>query len=260
VTAVALHGATGRMGRALRGLLAEDEAARLVACLTSAGDPLLGKRLDGVEVSADVAGGLARADVVIDFSLPRGTAALAPLAAAAGVPVVSGTTGLDDDATATLREAATAIPIVWAPNMSVGVNLLFHLAEEAARLAGPAYDAEIVEMHHRHKVDAPSGTAVRLAERVATGKGLDPERHVIHGRSGQVGARPDAEIGVMTLRGGGVIGEHTLLLAGAADRLELTHRAQDRSVFARGALRAAGWVQGQAPGLYGMADVLGLTG
>ena len=197
-------------------------------------------------------------DAAIDFTLPAATRDVARACRAGEVPLVSGVTGLDAAGQASLDELSEAVPVVWAPNMSVGVTLLFHLASEAARLAGEPYDAEIVEMHHRHKVDAPSGTAVRLGEVVARAKGLDPAAAVVHGRSGAVGARPDTEVGVLALRGGGVIGEHTLVLASAADRLELTHRAQDRSVFARGAVRAARWVVDRPPARYGMGDVLGL--
>jgi 4-hydroxy-tetrahydrodipicolinate reductase len=172
---------------------------------------------------------------------------------------VIGTTGLDERAEAAIDALAARAPVVVAPNMSPGVTLFFHLAARAAELLGPDYDAEIVEMHHRRKVDAPSGTAVRLGEVVARAKGFDPERAVVHGRSGQVGARPREEVGVMTLRGGDVIGDHTLVLAGEGERLELTHRASSRDIFARGAVRAARWVVGQPPGRYDMADVMGIA-
>jgi len=172
--------------------------------------------------------------------------------------MVIGTTGLDSDTRAALERAAERVPIVFAPNYSQGVNALYFLAARAAELLGPGFDAEIVEIHHKRKVDSPSGTAVRLSEVVAAAKRLDPERAVTHGRSGHVGARPLEEVGVMALRGGDVVGEHTLYLVGEGERIELTHRATDRSIFARGAVRAAHWVVGRPAGLYDMADVMGI--
>lgn len=263
---VALNGATGRMGRAIVQVLAEDGGCELAQAFTREGDSALGRDagelaqvgvLD-VPITALSADTQLEADVAIDFTTPGGTLGIARLSERARVPLVSGTTGLDSAGLAALDKLAAHVPVVHAPNMSVGVTLLFHLAELATALLGRDFDPEIVEMHHRHKVDAPSGTAVRLAERVALARGLDPERVVVHGRSGHTGARRDDEIGVMTLRGGGVVGEHTLLLAGPGERLELTHRAQDRSIFARGAVRAAKWVLSQRPSRYDMTDVLGI--
>jgi len=262
---VALHGATGRMGRAIIEILAQEPGLSLAAALAAPGDPALGRdagELAGVGplgVAVGALEGAIDADVVIDFSAPDALAELAERCRLSKTPLVSGTTGLAAPHQAALDALARVAPVVHAPNMSVGVNVLFHLAELATRLLGEGFDAEIVEMHHRHKVDAPSGTAVRLAERVAKARGLDPAKAVVHGRSGQVGPRPDDEIGVMTLRGGGVVGEHTLVLAGAGERVELVHRAQDRSIFARGAVRAATWIVGRAPGRYDMPDVLGIT-
>lgn len=265
-TRIAVAGATGRMGCAITRILAEEEGVELVQALTHPDDPVIGRDAGelagvgalGVEVAPLTGETIIDADAVIEFTIPEGTVAVAERCDAARVPLVSGTTGLGADADARLGALAEHVPVVHAPNMSVGVTLLFHLAEVATKLAGPGFDAEIVEMHHRHKVDAPSGTAVRLAERVAAARGLDPDEAVVHGRSGRVGARRDDEIGVMTLRGGGVIGEHTLYLAAAGERLELTHRAQDRSIFARGAVRAARWIVGKHPGRYDMPDVLGI--
>lgn len=260
---VAVHGATGRMGRAIVRVLAEEENLSLTAAWAPASDPAQGRdagALAGVGDLGVTVRSLTRvdADVAIDFTTPDGVRAIASACATAGVPLVSGTTGLDDASRGALEAAAETVPVVFAPNMSVGVTLLFHLAELASSGLGEAFDAEIVEMHHRDKVDAPSGTAVRLAERVARGKGLDASA-IVHGRSGQVGPRPDGEIGVMTLRGGGVVGDHTLYLTSAGERLELTHRALDRSIFARGAIRAAKWLaSANRPSLYDMADVLGL--
>ena len=172
--------------------------------------------------------------------------------------MVIGTTGLDASTRAALERAAERVPIVFAPNYSQGVNALYFLAARATELLGPDFDAEILEIHHRHKVDSPSGTAVRLGEVVAQAKQLDPERVVTHGRSGQVGARPLDEVGVMALRGGDVVGEHTLYLVGEGERVELTHRATDRTIFARGAVRAARWVVSRPAGLYDMTDVMGI--
>ena len=263
MTKLALFGASGRMGRAILKLAAADAELDVVAARAAAGDPHLGEDA-GVLAGLGPLGvaitelGPVEADVVIDFSSPAGTRAVAAACAEAGVPLVSGTTGLDAAAEAALDDLAARAPVVHAPNMSVGVTLLFHLAELATARIGEDFDAEIVEMHHRHKVDAPSGTAVRLAEHVARARGLDPAKAVVHGRSGQVGARAEDEVGVFALRGGGVIGEHTLYLTSEGERLELTHRAMDRSIFARGALRAAKWIRGAEPGRYGMTDVLGL--
>ncbi len=239
---VSVFGAKGRMGQRIQGLIAED------------GQCALHRGLDrGDDLSA-----LAGSDVVIDFSLPEGTAQVVEACLEQGVPLVSGTTGLDGVARARLETLARQVAVVWAPNMSPGVNVLFRLASQAAKALGPGYDAEIVEMHHRHKVDAPGGTAVRLAEVVSEAKGMEYPRDANHGRRGAVGARPDREVGVMSLRGGDVVGDHTLILAGPQERIELVHRAHDRGVFAAGAVRAAQWVVNQSPGLYGMADVLGL--
>lgn len=263
---VALHGATGRMGRAIVEILAQGPTElELAVALAAPGDPALGRDAGEVAgvgplgVPIGALEGALDADVVIDFSAPAALAQLAERCRAAAIPLVSGTTGLGASQEAALDALAQIAPVVHAPNMSIGVNVLFHLAEQASRLLGEGFDAEIVEMHHRHKVDAPSGTAVRLAERVAKARGLDPKKAVVHGRSGQVGPRRDDEIGVMTLRGGGVVGEHTLVLAGAGERVELVHRAQDRSIFARGAVRAAAWIVGQPPGRYDMPDVLGIS-
>jgi len=255
MTRIALAGATGRMGHAIAQVIDEDPLVTLVAAHGGDDDPRLGRKVGEVTVTKL---GALDADVVIDFTSPAGTRAVIERCAAAKCALVSGTTGLGEDEFAALDALAEEVPVVWAPNMSVGVTLLFHLAELATKLVGPDFDPEIVEMHHRHKVDAPSGTAVRLAERVAAGRGLDPSEAVVHGRSGQVGPRRDDEIGVMTLRGGSVVGDHTLVLAGPGERLEIGHRAQDRSIFARGAVRAARWVVERPPGRYDMADVLGI--
>lgn len=211
----------------------------------------------GVPVTA-IDAALAGADVLIDFTAPDACVAHAETAADRGVAVVVGTTGLDAAQVGALRRCAERVPVVYAPNMSVGVNLLFKLTREVAGILGLDYNCEIIEIHHNQKKDAPSGTAVRLAERAAEGLGLDYGEHVAHGREGLIGARPRAEIGMHTLRGGDVVGEHTVAFIGPGERVELTHKAHNRDNFARGSLVAARFALKAAPGLYDMQDVLGL--
>ncbi len=254
------------MGQSIASVLAEDRDASLVAAMDREDSELIGNDIavlsggapTGVAITSDVEAFLGNVEVVIDFSIAAATAKLLPICAGQHIPMVIGTTGLDSDTRAALERAAEHVPIVFAPNYSQGVNALYFLAARATELLGPAFDAEIVEIHHKRKVDSPSGTAVRLGEVVAAAKALDPERAVTHGRSGQVGARPLDEVGVMALRGGDVVGEHTLYLVGEGERIELTHRATDRSIFARGAVRAAHWVVSRPAGLYDMADVMGI--
>jgi 4-hydroxy-tetrahydrodipicolinate reductase len=236
-----LVGARGRMGRAV--LAAALDRGVPVAAAVGRGD--------------DLAAACAQGDVVVDFSLPEATRAVIAAATAAGRPLVIGTTGHAAAERSELAALAARVPTVWAGNFSVGVNLLFALAGRAARALGPEYDIELVEMHHRHKQDAPSGTAARLLEILRAERRLAAEA-VRHGRQGAVGARPADEIGVHALRGGDVVGDHTVVFAGIGERVELTHKASDRAVFARGALRAAAWVVRQPPGLYDMQDMLGL--
>ena len=257
---LAVVGASGRMGRAVVRLARE--AGLEVVCAVAATD--VGRdvgELAGIgPTGVCVVDGLAaledaRADVAIDFSTPGATLALAPIAAAAGTALVSGTTGLDEVARAALDRAATRVPLLWEPNMSVGVHVLSRLVAQAtAALAD--WDVEIVETHHRAKVDAPSGTALRLAEAVQAAREGAPR--LVHGRQGRPGARPAGEIGMHALRGGDVVGDHVVHLLGGGERLELTHKAGDRAIFARGALRAAKWAVAQKPGVYDMQDVLGL--
>jgi 4-hydroxy-tetrahydrodipicolinate reductase len=254
------------MGQSIASVLHDDLDATLVAAMDREGCELAGRDMgtlsgvspSGVRITTDVEEFLSNVEVVIDFSIASATAKLLPLCAGQHIPMVIGTTGLDAATRAALERAAERVPIVFAPNYSQGVNALYFLAARATELLGPSFDAEIVEIHHRHKVDAPSGTAVRLGEVVAEAKLLDPKLAVSHGRSGQVGARPLEEVGVMALRGGDVVGEHTLYLVGEGERIELTHRATDRTIFARGAVRAAHWVVGRPAGLYDMADVMGI--
>jgi 4-hydroxy-tetrahydrodipicolinate reductase len=265
MTRIAIHGAAGRMGRSIARVLAEDPRGEVTAAVDRG--PTVGQDLgllaglppSGLLVSADLEAAFRGADVVIDFSLPTATRGVMEAAAEAGIPVVCGTTGLDAGARAALDALSKTQPIVVAPNFSQGVTLLFHLAARAAELLGEGFDAEIVEMHHRMKVDSPSGTAMKLAEVVAEAKGLAMDEHAVYGREGQVGARPSQEIAVLALRGGDVVGEHTLYLQGMGERLELSHRATDRQIFARGAVRAAHWVKGKTPGIYDMFDVMGVS-
>jgi 4-hydroxy-tetrahydrodipicolinate reductase len=262
---VAVHGAAGRMGAAVLRVVLESEGLALAAAIDRKESGAVGSDVAsiaggsprGLAVEEDL-GALARADVAIDFTTPDATAALLRACAARKLPAVIGTTGLPPAVDALAGALAAVAPVVVAPNFSQGVTMLFHLAARAAELLGPAFDAEIVEMHHGKKADAPSGTALELARVVTRAKGL-AESAVVHGRSGRPGARPAGEVGVLALRGGDVVGEHTLYLAGTGERIELTHRATDRAVFARGAARAAAWVVSQPPGRYDMADVMGVT-
>jgi 4-hydroxy-tetrahydrodipicolinate reductase len=267
VTAIAVHGAGGRMGRSVLDVLLDDGAASVVAALEREGHPQLGQDVGrllgraeplGLPLCAAAGAALAEAQVVIDFSSPAGTRALLEHCVQARLPLVLGTTGLDASCQQLLKALGEVAPAVAAPNFSVGVNLLWALAELAVRSVGEDFDLEIIEMHHKHKVDSPSGTALRLTEVVARARGLDPAKAAVPGRSGLVGARKPGEIGVHALRGGDVVGDHTLVLAGPGEQLELTHRAHDRKVFARGAVRAAHWVVGRPAAVYDMADVLGI--
>jgi 4-hydroxy-tetrahydrodipicolinate reductase len=245
------------MGRTLIKLLAESKQARLVAAVERAGHADLGRDAGelagagaaGVLIGADPDAALAVSDVWIDFTAPGATVAAVALAARKKVAFVAGTTGLDDTGRAALAVAAQEIPVVASANMSVGVNVLCHLLAQAARALGPGFDLEIVEAHHRHKKDAPSGTALMMAQALAEAAGRDLSADARYGREGAASARTAREIGILAVRGGDVVGDHTL---------ELTHRASSRDTFARGALRAALFTQGRPAGLYDMRDVLGM--
>lgn len=210
-----------------------------------------------VDVGDDLATAVPAGDVVIDFSLHDATRKVIELAAAAGKSLVIGTTGHSANEREELGKLAAQVPTVWAGNFSIGVNLLFYLTGRAAKVLPKEYEIEIVEMHHRFKKDAPSGTAARLAEIVLEGRGLGPEA-LTHGREGITGERPRDQVGMHALRGGDVVGDHTVMFSALGERLELTHKASDRAIFARGALRAAQWSVQQPAGLYDMQDVLGL--
>jgi len=248
------------MGERVRSALAEAGDAELVSALEGAGHPALGRELaDGVVVTADPRAAFARADAVIDFSVPAASLAALRAAAERGTAYVCGTTGFAPAERAEIATLAKRLPLVLAPNFSVAVNVLTHLVGEAARLLGPGFDAEIVELHHAAKRDAPSGTALRLAAAVASARGQDLEAALVVTREGETGVRPPGAIGVQSLRGGDNPGEHTVLLVGRGERLELVHRAATRDHFAAGALHAVRWAHGRPPGLYGMEDVLDLA-
>ncbi len=213
----------------------------------------------GVAVTDDPRRLFAVADAMIEFTSPAATVAHAEMAAKSRTIHIIGTTGLDATQAAAVEKAARQTPIVWAPNMSLGVNLLLLLVEQVARALAPEWDAEVLEMHHRHKVDAPSGTALALGRAIAGGRGVAFEGAARRTRDGQTGARPRGEIGFAALRGGDVVGEHSVIFAADGERIELSHRATSREIYARGAVRAALWAQGKKPGLYRMRDVLGFT-
>jgi 4-hydroxy-tetrahydrodipicolinate reductase len=265
---IGIVGAAGRMGK----MLIEETAATAGAVLAAASErpgheavgldagSFAGSKPMGLEIGASAEDVFKASDVVIDFTVPKATAAHAALAAAGGKALVIGTTGIGGAEAQAIREAGRAVPIVWAPNMSAGVVLMFALAERVAKALGPDYDIEILEMHHRHKVDAPSGTALGLGKAAAKGRGVALEDVAARGRDGITGARKRGAIGFAALRGGDVVGDHTVMFAGEGERIELVHRASSRRIYSRGALRAALWVNGRAPGVYDMADILGIKG
>jgi 4-hydroxy-tetrahydrodipicolinate reductase len=263
---IGITGVGGRMGRMLVAEIAGAQGCRLAGGSEAPGSTLLGRDIGelagigpvGLAATADAAALVAAADVVIDFTLPEAALRHAALAAERGKAMVIGTTGLDAGQAKALEAAGKRIAIVWAPNMSPVVTLLQSLVEDAARRLGEDYDIEVLEMHHHHKVDAPSGTALALGRAAAAGRGIDLASRSQRVRDGHTGARKSGDIGFATLRGGDVVGDHMVIFAGEGERLELTHRAASRRIFARGAVRAARWVAGRAPGLYGMKDVLGL--
>lgn len=264
---VAVAGSSGRMGRMLiEATLAQADLA-LSGALELPDSPALGTdagaalgRRTGVRVTADLAEGLRGAEVLIDFTRPEGTLAHLAACRTHGVAAVVGTTGFSAAQKAELGALAQQLPIVWAPNMSVGVNVMLRLLAQAATALGPAYDIEVIEAHHRHKVDAPSGTALAMGEVLARARGLQLERDGVFARHGHTGERAAGSIGFATVRGGDIVGDHTVLFAGSGERIEITHRSSSRANYAEGSLRAARFLRGRAPGLYGMDDVLGLAG
>jgi len=263
---IAILGAAGRMGRALIATIAAMPGASLSAAIDRAEAAELG--LDagalaglaplGVTVTSNLAAALAMSDVLIDFTRPEGTLAALAACCAAGKPIVIGTTGFTPEQKALIAEASGEIAVCQAANFSVGVNVLLKLVEDAARTLGDAYDVEIVEAHHRHKVDAPSGTALALGEAAAVGLQRNLREVAIYGREGHTGARQTETIGFATVRGGDVIGDHTVMYLGDGERVELTHKASSRGNFAGGAVRAALWLADRPAGSYSMRDVLAL--
>jgi 4-hydroxy-tetrahydrodipicolinate reductase len=262
--ALTIFGVTGRMGQSLVQALSAAPRLRLVGALASPGSAALGLPVPGaatssaVRVTADARAALRGADVALDFSLPQAVAAHAEACAEAGVPLLVGATGLDAEDLRRLEACAQRIAIVLAPNTSVGVNVMKYLVACAARALDMSFDVEVHEAHHRMKRDAPSGTALELGAAVAAARGTTLAATGVHAREGMTGPRPAGAIGFSVVRAGDIVGEHTVLFAGEGERIEITHRAGDRTGFARGALRAAEWLAGRAPGLYRMHDVLGL--
>ena len=265
---IAIAGAAGRMGLALARAAAANNGIVVAAAFDRPGSPSLGQDIGtaagigalGVTITDDADAALSQAEAVLDFTAPELTVALVQRAAAAGLVHIIGTTGLSDaDGEAIRRAAAAGARVVRSGNYSLGVNVLQALVKQAAAVLGESFDIEIVEMHHGKKVDAPSGTALMLGEAAAAGLGVDLTANAVRGRDGLTGARPKGVIGFASLRGGTVVGDHTAIFAGDAERIELTHRAESRAIFANGALRAARWAHEQPPGLYSMADVLGFN-
>lgn len=261
---LAIAGAAGKMGRALIREALSTPGVALAGGFERAGHAAIGKDLGplagldglGLLVEQGPEGALRRADALIDFTAPAATLATLRLAAAAKVPVIVGTTGFSAEEETEIAALAAATPVVKSGNMSLGVNLLAELVREAAARLGPDYDIEIVEAHHRAKTDAPSGTALMLARAAASARGIDPPDAALASRAG---ARPKGAIGFAVVRGGGIVGDHEVMFAGAEETISLAHRALDRGLFAKGAVAAAKWVAGKPPGLYSMADVLGFS-
>ena len=262
---IAVAGSSGRMGRTLLQAVLADADARLSGALDVEGSPALGQdataafgRASGVHITADLRAGLAGAQVLIDFTRPEGTLAHLAVCRELGVRAVIGTTGFTPQQQAQVAAHAQHIGIVLAPNMSVGVNLMLQLLQTAAQSLGEEYDVEVIEAHHRHKVDSPSGTALAMGEAVARGRGVELAAKGVYTRHGHTGERERGSIGFATVRGGDIVGEHTVMFAGAGERIEITHKSSSRDNYAQGSLRAAHFLAGRGPGLYGMADVLGL--
>ena len=262
---IAIVGASGRMGRMLIESSLKDGELKLVAAIDQAGTPAIGKDAGelvgmpcGVKVSSDVEAGIASADCLIDFTRPEGTLAHLDLCRRHKVAIVIGTTGFDAAGKQAIAEAAKEIPVVFAPNMSVGVNVVFKLLDTASRILAEGYDIEIVEAHHKHKIDAPSGTALRMGEVVAQALGRDLKSCAVYGREGVTGERDPSTIGFATVRGGDIVGDHTVMYCGIGERVEISHKAGSRMPYALGSLRAARFLAGKECGLFDMQDVLGL--
>ncbi|MGN7611862.1 4-hydroxy-tetrahydrodipicolinate reductase [Magnetococcales bacterium HHB-1] len=265
---VGILGVAGRMGQMVALAVDHEQAyCKLVAGCEHSGAACIGQSigsmvgrpaLNDVSVIDDMAELCQKSDIIIDFSLPKATLALVPLAVKHKTPLVIGATGFDAAGKAALKDAAKTIPIVFAPNFSVGVNLIFKLAAEAAKILGDDFDVEIFEAHHRNKVDAPSGTAMRLGEVIAEALDRSLDQCAIYGREGEMGVRPKETIAFSTMRAGNIVGDHTAFFVGESEQVEITHRAASRMTFAKGSVRAARWLMKHPPGLYDMGDVLGL--
>ena len=263
---IAIHGAAGRMGRALTQACVEHPQLNLVAAIEHSASTALGVDVGvlagleplGISVTDDLTAALTHADVVVDFTRPQASLTCLTACAAAAKKMVIGTTGFTTAQLATIHAAAQTMPILLAPNMSVGVNLCFKLLELAAQVLDNEFDIEIIEAHHRHKIDAPSGTALQMGKIIAATLGRDLQQDAVYGREGQTGERSPNTIGFATVRGGDIVGDHTALFAGNGERIEITHKASSRMTFANGAMRAAVWLSQQPNGLYDMQDVLGL--
>jgi 4-hydroxy-tetrahydrodipicolinate reductase len=266
MTRIAITGAAGRMGRTLVEACTQTDGLSLSVALERPGSSLIGADAgelaalgsNGVRVGADIAAAVQDFDVLIDFTRPEATLANLEVCRKSGRRMVIGTTGFSEAQRLLIAEAARDIAIVFAPNMSVGVNLCLKLLDIAARVLGDEVDVEVIEAHHRHKVDAPSGTALRMGEVVAAALGRDLRRCAVYGREGHTGERVPGTIGFETIRAGDIVGEHTVMFAGTGERVEITHKASSRMTFARGAVRAAGWLMAHERGLFDMQDVLGL--
>lgn len=264
-TRIGIVGASGRMGRMLIEATLKDEQLVLGAVFDQPGSPSIGKAAgdlvgmaSGVLVTSDVAAGLKDIDCLIDFTRPQGTLIHLELCRQAGVGIIIGTTGFEPEGKAAIAAAAEQIPVVFAPNMAVGVNLVFKLLETAARILSQGYDMEIVEAHHRMKIDAPSGTALRMGEVLAGAMGRELKDCAVYGREGVTGERDPSTIGFATVRGGDIVGDHTVMFCGLGERVEVTHKASSRLPYALGSLRAARFIAGRKNGLFDMQDVLGL--
>lgn len=261
----AIAGSAGRMGRTLIEAVLQDGNAVLSAALEHASSPFLGKDAGeflgtpcGVKVGTDLDAALAVSDCLIDFTRPEGTLVHLDACRRHKISLVIGTTGFTAEGKAAIEAASRELPVVFAPNMAVGVNAVFKLLEHAARILAEGYDVEVIEAHHHHKVDAPSGTALRMGEVVAKELGRDLSECAVYGRSGHTGERPKTQIGFSTIRGGDIVGDHTVLFAGIGERIEITHKSASRMPYAQGALRAGRFLSDKSHGLFDMQDVLGL--
>jgi 4-hydroxy-tetrahydrodipicolinate reductase len=262
---IAIVGASGRMGQMIIESALKDGEVELVSAIDQLGTPAMGKDVGelvgmpcGVQVTSDVEAGIARADCLIDFTRPEGTLEHLAICRRHKVAIVIGTTGFDVESKQTIADASREIPVVFAPNMSVGVNVVFKLLDTASRILAEGYDIEIVEAHHKHKIDAPSGTALRMGEVVAEALGRDLKKCAVFGREGVTGERDPSTIGFATVRGGDIVGDHTVMYCGTGERVEISHKAGSRMPYALGSLRAARFLAGKKSGLFDMQDVLGL--